>query len=230
MRILKVISALLGYPSRDMQGALAEMAAVVADEDSLPCRDKVELLELIDGCRNTGLIEWQQTYVELFDRGRNLSLHLFEHVHGESRDRGQAMVDLMEIYREHGFEIAARELPDYIPLFLEYLSQRPRDEALDLLRHAMPVLRLLGARLAGRNSPYAALFASLAALAGEAADSARGPAAAEEPDDALLRMDEIWEEEAVAFLGNPTGCTAPETEARPVKFTARRDIPAASML
>jgi nitrate reductase delta subunit len=230
MRILKVISALLAYPSADMQGALEEMASVVEGEDSLSCRDKAGLLELIDGCRNTSLIEWQQTYVELFDRGRNLSLHLFEHVHGESRDRGQAMVDLMEIYREHGFEIAARELPDYIPLFLEYLSQRPRDEALDLLCHATPVLKLLGTRLTGRNSPYAALFAALTSLAGEVADVAPAQAAAEEPDDALLRMDEIWEEEAVAFLGNPKGCTTSVTESRPVKFTARRDIPAASML
>ena len=103
-------------------------------------------------------------YVECFDRGRNLSLLIFEHIHGESRDRGQAMVDLLRIYREHGFELAAKELPDYIPLFLEYLSQRPEDEALDLLRDALPVLNLLRARLAERGSAYAVLFATLARL------------------------------------------------------------------
>jgi hypothetical protein len=80
-------------------------------------------------------------YVRLFDRGRALSLHLFEHIHGESRDRGQAMVNLLEVYRQHGFELSARELPDYMPLFLEYLAQRPQEEALDMLAdtlHVMP--------------------------------------------------------------------------------------------
>ena len=78
-------------------------------------------------------MDLQERYVASFDRGRARSLYLFEHVHGESRDRGQAMVNLLEIYRRHEFELNARELPDYIPLFMEYLAQRPDGEALDLL-------------------------------------------------------------------------------------------------
>ena len=137
----------------------------------------------------------QEQYVATFDRGRALSLHLFEHIHGESRDRGQAMVNLLEVYRKHGFELNARELPDYIPLFLEYLAQRPVEEALDLLAETAHVLTLLGARLAERGNDYHAVFDALTALVGEPDDSAeiRHQAATEGPDQAIVNMDKIWD-------------------------------------
>jgi nitrate reductase molybdenum cofactor assembly chaperone len=125
MKTLKVLSALLCYPQADMQAALDEMIEVLDQENVLPQREHRALLTLIDQIRRTDLIELQERYVRLFDRGRALSLHLFEHIHGQSRDRGQAMVNLLDVYRRHGFELDARELPDYIPLFLEYLAQRP---------------------------------------------------------------------------------------------------------
>lgn len=229
MRILKIISALLGYPSQEMQEALGEMAWAVEGEESLPVRDRTALLNWLKNLQGMDLIDWQQDYMDLFDRGRNLSLHLFEHVHGESRDRGQAMVDLLEIYRRRGFEIASRELPDYLPLFLEFLSQAPKDEAFDLLSGARPILELLRDRLATRSSRYATLLTALVHLTGEQ-ESAPVQAGAEEPDEALLRMDEIWEEEAVSFLGNPKACTASATESILVKFTPRREAPAAGAL
>lgn len=222
MLILKVISALLSYPRAEMLEALDDMAGVVEGDESLPSRDKAGLMALIDNHRNADLMDSQQHYVETFDRGRNLSLHLFEHIHGESRDRGQAMVDLMRVYQSQGFEIAARELPDYIPLFLEYLSQRPAEEVVDLLRGALPILSLLGARLAERQSLYAALFDALASLADVAVDreALRQQAAAEGPDDTLARMDEIWEEEAVSFLDNPGACQS-QSSTQPVTFKPR---------
>lgn len=153
-------------------------------------------------------MDLQESYIGLFDRGRALSLHLFEHLHGQSRDRGQAMVDLLETYRRHGFELSARELPDYLPLFLEYLAERPADEALSLLADAMPVIALIGARLAERGSDYHVVFDALAALVGEPASIAeiRRQAATEGPDETVVNMDQIWEEEAVTFLANQGGC------------------------
>ncbi len=222
MRILKVVSALLSYPQAELLDALYEIADEVKAYANLPSQQKAGLLSFIDTHKPKDLIEWQQGYVECFDRGRNLSLLIFEHIHGESRDRGQAMVDLLRVYREHGFELAAKELPDYIPLFLEYLSQRPKEEALDLLHGALPVLNLLGARLAERESAYAVLFDSLAVLAGDTQNpkALREQAATEGPDETLLRMDEIWEEEAVSFLGNPKACQTQAAD-QPLRYNPR---------
>lgn len=208
MKTLKVLSALLCYPQPEIQAALGEMAEALDRENRLPERERRALRALLGRLERTDLMEWQEQYVATFDRGRALSLHLFEHIHGQSRDRGQAMVDLLEVYRRHGFELNARELPDYIPLFLEYLAQRPVGEALELLADAMPVLALLGARLAERDSDYHVVFDALAALVGEPADIAdiRRQAATEGPDQTVVNMDQIWEEEAVTFLANQEGC------------------------
>jgi nitrate reductase delta subunit len=198
---------------------------VVNQEDLLPPREKTAVLALIEDFDKTGLMELQQRYVALFDRGRALSLHIFEHVHGESRDRGQAMVDLLNHYRAHGFEISVKELPDYIPLFLEYLSQRSPQEARALLGDAMPVLSLLGARLAERDSPYHVLFQALEGFTGapENIEEIRASVAAEGPDESLVHMDKIWEEEAVTFMATSGGnCgSQPQAEA-PVQWVPRR--------
>ncbi len=208
MKTLKVLSALLCYPQPEIQAALAEMVAALAEENRLPESTHRALQALINQMRRTDAMDLQESYIGLFDRGRALSLHLFEHLHGQSRDRGQAMVDLLETYRRHGFELSARELPDYLPLFLEYLAQRPADEALSLLTDAMPVIALIGARLAERGSDYQVVFDALAALVGEPASIAdiRRQAAIEGPDETVVNMDQIWEEEAVTFLANQEGC------------------------
>lgn len=226
MKTLKVLSALLCYPQADMQAALDEMADVLDREKLLPEQEHQALRAFIKRLERTDLMELQERYVATFDRGRALSLHLFEHVHGQSRDRGQAMVNLLDVYRRHGFELDARELPDYIPLFLEYLAQRPMGEALDMLADAMHVLALLGARLAERGSDYHVIFDALAALVGEPADIAdiRRQAATEGPDQTVANMDKIWEEEAVIFLANQKGCSASlgsPREAQPVHWTPR---------
>jgi nitrate reductase molybdenum cofactor assembly chaperone NarJ/NarW len=231
MPILKVLSALLCYPQADMLGALPEMAKIAECGKLLPLREKTALLGFITTLSNADPMALQEDYVALFDRGRYLSLHIFEHVHGESRDRGQAMVDLLQLYHSHGFELAARELPDYIPLFLEFLSQRPAAEALPLLRDALPVLSLIGARLHEKRSAYACLFDALHGLAGEPDNLAeiRGRAAAEAPDAAIERMDEIWEEEAVRFMGNPNACAqpseTPETKTIPPYIPRKQQQP-----
>ena len=161
---LKVLSLLLSYPEAETLAALDEMAAVIEQEKLLPEDHKKPVLALINSYRGADLLDLQEHYVALFDRGRFLSLHIFEHVHGESRDRGQAMVNLLQMYESHGFEMSTHELPDYIPLFLEFLSQQEPAEAVKLLQDAMPVLSLLGARLAERGSEFRVIFDALEGL------------------------------------------------------------------
>lgn len=224
MKMLRVISRLLCYPDADLCAAVPEMRAAVEEEkDHLPRELYRDLDAFLDEVDRTPLLQLQEQYVLLFDRGRVLSLHLFEHVHGESRDRGQAMVDLMNHYHERGYMLAAHELPDYLPLFLEFLSTQQQSEINELLGDAMGVVVLLGARLKERGSPYDVLFDALEAVVGTPEDAAdmRRLAANEGPDEAIEKMDEIWEEEQVTFLANndPSGggCSA-----------ARHDQPAVS--
>lgn len=223
MQTLKVLSLLLGYPEAETLAALDEMAAVVEHENLLLDHHKKSVLVLIDNYRGADLLDVQEAYVALFDRGRFLSLHIFEHVHGESRDRGQAMVNLLQMYESHGFEMATHELPDYIPLFLEFLSQQEQVEAVQLLHDAMPVLSLLGARLAERGSEFCAIFDALAGFAGEpeALEEIRQQAATEGEDETLVNMDEIWEEEAVSFMGAGDACNSQTAIVSPITITPR---------
>ncbi|MFI3191022.1 nitrate reductase molybdenum cofactor assembly chaperone [Crenothrix sp. D3] len=223
MLTLKVLSLLLSYPEAEMLAALDDMAAVVEQENLLLGNHKKSVLALIDGYRGVDLLDSQADYVELFDRGRFLSLHIFEHVHGESRDRGQAMVNLLQMYEAHGFEMSTRELPDYIPLFLEFLAQQEQPEAVQLLHDAMPVLSLLGARLTERGSRFSAIFDALADFAGEpeAIADIRQQAATEGEDETLVNMDEIWEEEAVSFMGAGDACNSQTATVSPITITPR---------
>jgi nitrate reductase molybdenum cofactor assembly chaperone NarJ/NarW len=201
MLTFKVLSLLLRYPTTEIHAALPELAAVLEREKLVPQPLREELLALIDELRHTDLISVQECYVGTFDRGRKLSLHIFEHTHGESRDRGPAMVQLMTHYQECGFALDARELPDYLPLVLEFVAERTLPEAVEMLSEAMPVITLLAARLRKQQSPYAAIPAAVEAMAGapEGAEELRRQAAEEGPDEALVDMDKIWEEEAVTF-------------------------------
>ncbi|MDO9425188.1 MAG: nitrate reductase molybdenum cofactor assembly chaperone, partial [Methylobacter sp.] len=223
LQTLKVLSLLLSYPEAEMLEALDEMAAVVEQENLLQQDHKKSVLALIDLYRGADLLDVQEDYVALFDRGRFLSLHIFEHVHGESRDRGQAMVDLLQMYETHGFFMSTHELPDYIPLFLEFLSQQEQAEAMQLLHDAMPVLSLLGARLSERGSGFCAIFDALSGFAGEpeALNEIRQQAATEGEDETVVYMDDIWEDEAVSFMGAGDACKSQAAAVSPITLTPR---------
>jgi nitrate reductase delta subunit len=122
MIVFRALSALLSYPSEEMRQALPEIAEVIRAASIVAPAERRGLLDLIDELARGDLLTAEERYVDLFDRGRALSLHLFEHLHGESRDRGEAMVELKQLYEKAGFELSARELPDYLPVVLEYLS------------------------------------------------------------------------------------------------------------
>ena len=113
--IYKVLSVLLSYPTREMQLAVPELIAAIESDSSISRAGQDAIARLARDIESKDIYDAQERYVYLFDRTRSLSLHLFEHVHGESRDRGQAMVDLVEMYGESGIEISASELPDYPP-------------------------------------------------------------------------------------------------------------------
>lgn len=201
MKSFKALSALLNYPSAELVAAMPEIRAVLTGEGLVP-RSSLKALEpLLSSFETAELYDLQERYVLLFDRSRSLSLHLFEHVHGESRDRGQALVDLSQLYDKNGFFIVANELPDFLPLFLEFLSTLPFGEATALLGETVHILAVLRQRLEKRESPYAALFAAVEALSAVRADpKAAAEAAASDvmPDD-LAALDREWEEAAVTF-------------------------------
>jgi nitrate reductase molybdenum cofactor assembly chaperone NarJ/NarW len=225
MLTFKVLSSLLCYPTGGLIAALPELSAVIEQEPLLAKEQKGALKALMADLRQSDLMALQERYVQLFDRGRVLSLHLFEHIHGESRDRGQAMVDLTHFYEANGYQIDARELPDYLPLFLEFLAQIPAPEALEQLQNTLPILSLLGARLAERQNAYCAVFEALTHLCGasETPADVRALAASEGPDEMLERMDEIWEEEAVTFMATPGSCSNKADQVHPLRFQKRSD-------
>lgn len=223
-RSLKALSLLLSYPTRELQEAAPEIGGVLAAETRLTAAARRALRPLMEEIGGGDLYDIEERYVGLFDRSRTLSLNLFEHVHGESRDRGGAMVDLVETYRAGGFEPATSELPDHLPVLLEFLATQPAPEARGILADAAHILAAVGERLERRESPYAAVFAALVQLAGATADREAVAELLETPDDDpndLEALDAVWQESEVLFGPDPAaGCPA----ARDV--LARIDLPA----
>jgi nitrate reductase delta subunit len=201
-KTFKILSALLSYPTSELQDAADSLRDTLRDEALLPDSTQQGLETLIGELAASDLYDLQERYVDLFDRGRSLSLYLFEHVHGESRDRGQAMIDLKTLYESHGLDTASSELPDFLPLFLEFLSTLPLDEARDLLGQTAHINASLGERLRKRDAPYAVLFEAIDLLAAATPDSPNAEIRSELADGDetdLETLDAQWEEAPVTF-------------------------------
>lgn len=209
-RTLKALSALLTYPTAELQQAADEIGAALAADKLIPHRIGGQLATLVNELATGDLYDLQERYVLLFDRTRSLSLHLFEHVHGESRDRGQAMIDLKTQYEQAGLFMSAAELPDFLPLFLEYLATRPLKEACETLGQPAHIFAALAERLRKRQSTYEAVFRALVALAAAKPKDEEVSALLQLPDpDAsdLAALDAAWEDEPVNFgPGSGDGC------------------------
>jgi nitrate reductase molybdenum cofactor assembly chaperone NarJ/NarW len=198
--VVKALGALLLYPGDDLIAALPEIGALLAAEEALAPATRAELARLVEALAAGERLDLEEAYVGLFDRGSSLSLHLFEHVHGESRERGQAMIELRKIYENAGFEPTARELPDYLPLLCEFVSLAPAEKGLALLADTAPVLAGLRRRLERRESAYAAVIAALLEICGAAGDADTAPQAADDDArDELAELDRSWEEMPVTF-------------------------------
>jgi nitrate reductase delta subunit len=197
MKTFKALSAMLDYPSADMQAALPEIRKVVRAEGLLGPLALARFEAAAEMLGAHDLLTIQERWVGLFDRVRSLSLHLFEHVHGDSRERGPAMVDLLAHYRKSGFEVTASQLPDYLPVILEFLAQIPVVDARAMLGEVAPLLAPVQLRLAKRGSPYAGLLAAVRELAGDSALPADD--GLPERDPTLEEINRDWSEAEVRF-------------------------------
>ena len=219
MIVLRALGALLSYPREEIRQALSEIADAIDVSPLIAAGERDGLQALIDELGSGDLLQAEERYVDLFDRGRAASLHLFEHLHGEGRDRGQAMVDLKRLYEQAGYKLLPHELPDYLPVVLEYLSCRDLQETRELLGDCAHILRRIGQSLVARGSRYAAVLQALLVIAGEAAiDIAAVPRVVERTEN----LDRDWiEQPAFAAEPSPTAMTA-----RPVAAT---DVAAGKM-
>ena len=169
MNSFKLLSILLMYPTTDYQQAIAEEIMPLLSEQNLVWRKK--LAPFFNYLIETDLITLQENYVATFDRNPSQSLHMFEHLHGENRDRGSALVNLLQEYQKAGFEPQGYELPDYLPLFLEFLSLQDQETACNLLDEAVHVIHYIGQQIAKNSQDstndqgqYAVIFELITSL------------------------------------------------------------------
>jgi nitrate reductase delta subunit len=209
---LRVLARLLGYPGTELRSHLPAMRDVLRAEGAVTVGRLAELDVLMDALSNSDPLDTEAAYVQLFDRGRATSLHLFEHVHGDSRDRGPAMVDLAQTYAQAGLYLAPGELPDYLPVVLEFVSTQPPREARAFLNEMTHIFNAIFSALQQRQSAYASVVGALLELAGEQAQAVK--VAPEEP------LDATWAEPA-AFDGcSPKGQGRPE-QPQPIRIVRK---------
>ena len=175
MNRYQILSRLLLYPEPELIAHLPELDSALAAMPEQHALMYSLLRPLLAHLESSSLIDLQQQYVATFDRNPSHSLHLFEHIHGESRDRGQAMVDLMEEYKRHGLQMTGDDLPDFVPLFLEFLAQLDEAASAPLLGDAVHVLAHIGRKLTANGSPYAPVFTVLERLSPVAAEMLAEP-------------------------------------------------------
>ena len=206
---LRVFAHLLSYPDAALREHLAEMRDALHGEAALTAQRLSELDALIDLLAQADGLDSEAAYVDLFDRGRATSLHLFEHVHGDSRDRGPAMIDLAQTYEKAGLFLAPGELPDYLPAVLEFVSTQPPAEARAFLSEMAHILNAIFAALRQRQSGYASVVGALLELAGEQAQPVQlAPEAS---------LDSTWAEPAV-FDGCASGGQARPDQPQPIRI------------
>ncbi|MDT0634319.1 nitrate reductase molybdenum cofactor assembly chaperone [Spectribacter hydrogenoxidans] len=216
---LKAVSALLSYPDAELQAHIHEVAAVLEPCTELTAEDRRILDVFADWIADTELLEVQAAYVETFDRSKKVSLYLFEHVYGESRDRGPAMIELANAYRECGLEIDARELPDFLPMFLEFLTELDEPAAREWLAEVGHILQQVHVRLIERESHFAAPLRALLCLARlEPVPEALTQMVSEEVrDDTPAMLDRTWEEAPVTFGPDQPAMSCGATKQEPAE-------------
>ena len=212
---LRVLAALLSYPDALHRSVLGELGAVLQDERAVSAPRRQELAALIDRLQRTDPLQAESDYVELFDRGRSTSLHLFEHVHGDSRERGPAMIDLGQTYEKAGLILAEGELPDYLPAVLEFVSTQPANEAKAFLGEMSHIFNAIFGALQQQGSAYASVLGALLELAGEKAEPVAPPA---EPP-----LDESWAE-PVVFDGCSSKGQAKPGQPQPVHIVRKPNV------
>jgi nitrate reductase delta subunit len=210
---LRALSRLLQYPDRELMDHLSEVAAALYEMPKLSKKVQAGLEEFVNNLEASDLMDSQENYVECFDRGRATSLHLFEHVHGDSRERGQAMVDLLQTYKEGGLQLSANELPDHLSIILEFASTLPLDQAKQFVGEMAHILNAVYSTLVARNNRYAWLIAAAIEFSGEKFKVVELKIEEES-------MDEEWAEPP-AFGGCSTRGQSKPGEEQPLHFMKR---------
>lgn len=209
---LKVLAHLLSYPDAKLRAHLSEMRTALHEECAMTPDRLKELDVLIATLGGSDVLDIEAQYVELFDRGRATSLHLFEHVHGDSRDRGPAMIDLAQTYEKAGLFLTPDEMPDYLPVVLQFVSTQPPLQARAFLAEMAHIFNAIFNALQQRNTPYASVLGALMELAGEKAHAVK--VAPDEP------LDAAWEEPVVFDGCSVKGQTKPD-QAHPMHFVKK---------
>ena len=210
---LRALSRLLQYPDLELMDHLPEVAAALYEMPKLSKKVQVGLEEFVNYLEASDLMDSQENYVECFDRGRATSLHLFEHVHGDSRERGQAMVDLLQTYKDGGLELSANELPDHLSVILEFASTLPLDQSKQFIGEMAHILNAVYSTLVARNNRYAWLIAAAIEFSGEKFKIVELKIEEES-------MDEEWAEPP-AFGGCSTRGQSKPGEEQPLHFMKR---------
>lgn len=200
LKTYKILSLLLSYPSAELQRFLAEVGAELKNEGLLRSEKIGEIEKFTGHFSKMDLTDWQAEYVQLFDNSRSASLHLFEHIKGDSKDRGQAMVDMLEFYKENGMQLSANELPDYIPVFLEFLSTLEVGKAADLLAEPVHIINRIFLALEEKKNPYRYVLSAIVALSARQPDENATKAVIQ--NEKPLDLDAEYEEEPVEFGGD----------------------------
>lgn len=204
---LRALARLLAYPDAQLRSELSALADAIDQEAALPAARRAELRTLALELQRSAPLDTEARYVETFDRGRATSLHLFEHVHGDSRDRGPAMIDLAQTYEKAGLFLGPDELPDHLCVVLEFASTQPAALAKSFLGEMAHILTAIFSALLQRGSPYAAVLAAVLELSGHTAQAVTIAV-----DEA---MDDSWAEPE-AFGGCSTRGQAKPGEAQPI--------------
>jgi nitrate reductase delta subunit len=218
---LKVMAHLLSYPDAALRRHLPELRSALQAEQALASARLAELQTLMAHLAGPDALEIEAQYVELFDRGRATSLHLFEHVHGDSRDRGPAMIDLAQTYEKSGLYLGPDEMPDYLPVVLQFVSTQPPTEARAFLGEMAHIFNAIFNALQQRNSAYASVLGALIELAGEKAHAVKVV-----PDEPL---DTAWEE-PVVFDGCSVKGQAQPGQAQTIHFAKKVPAPTGATL
>ena len=209
IKTYKILSLLLSYPSNELKKFLLEVERELRKEALLQAARIDEIGEFCKRFNQLDLTDWQGEYVQLFDYSRSVSLHIFEHIKGDSRDRGQAMVNLTEFYKEKGMHLTARELPDYIPAFLEFLSTLSIAKAAELLGETVNIMDKINVALSDGNNPYSSIFKAIISLSAKQPDKAITQAMIK--NEKPLDLDAEYEEEPVTFGGAAPSCSSQAT-------------------
>lgn len=203
LKTYRILSLLMTYPNEEIYDFLPQVNSLLKEENLLNADSITGINAFVSFFAQKPLTFWQEYYVQLFDYSRSVSLYLFEHVHGDSKDRGQAMVDLIELYKENGLQINRPELPDYLPVFLEFLAMQTQEKAMDYLQEIIDIVGFIHKKLEDKDNPYKNLLSAIIQLSAQKPTKARIQKMVSEMPE--ISIDEAYEEEPITF-GDENAC------------------------